>query len=98
MATHHPLGTGTGAAQLPRFPVDFNDVWEHRDDGTEVLVLGTADALHGHDHPLHEGMLVVCEEPGELHMTGVVRRRLRRLHAPVLCCCCFVLSGNTQCC
>jgi hypothetical protein len=75
MATNHPLGTGTGAAQLPRFRVDFNDVWEHRDDGTEVIVLGTADTQQGHDHPLHEGMLVVCEEPGELQMTGVVRWR-----------------------
>src|SRR5713101_7843062 len=74
MATHQPLGTGTGAAQLPRVRVDFNDVWEQRDDGTAVIVLGTADAPQGHDHPLYEGMLVVCEEPGELHMTGVVRR------------------------
>lgn len=73
MTTNHPMEYG--AAQLPRFQVDFNDLWEQRDDGTEVILLSTADAQSEHDHAIHEDMLLVCEQPGELQMTGVVRQR-----------------------
>ncbi len=59
--------------RLPRLLVDFNRLGR-RADGVEVIDVGGVDEAGIRGRSLADGMFAVFEEPGELQMTGVLRR------------------------